>query len=125
MIITTVLCFSLLCAGTALAQSQPGPVIACNLRAIAATDRPRYNDLTKRLKSAVRDRHELTDGYVYKLAGNALTIPEVAEWMGMECRCCPFLKLQLSTSGSQSDWLLTLTGPTGVKALLQVEFPTR
>jgi hypothetical protein len=125
MTITTVLFVSLLCAGTALAQDKPGPVIACDPKAIPVADRPRYNDLIKRLRSAVRDRSELTDGYVYKLASNAITMPEVAEWMGMECRCCPFLKLHLSTSGSQPDWLLTLTGPAGVKPLLQVEFLTR
>lgn len=122
---TSVLCVSLLCAGTALAQNKPGPAIACDLKAIPAAARRRYNDLIKRLRSAIQDRSELTDGYVYKLAGNAITMPETAEWMGMECRCCPFLKLQLSTSGGQTDWLLTLTGPAGVKPLLQVEFPTR
>ena len=125
MTITTVLGVSILCFGTALAQNMSGPVIACDLKAIPAADRPRYNDLIKRLRSAVRDRSELTDGYVYRLAGNAITMPEVAEWMGMECRCCPFLKLQLSASGGQPDWLLALTGPAGVKPLLQVEFPTR
>jgi len=43
--------------------------------------------------------------------------PRVAEWMGMERLCCPFLTLQLSAAGSQPVWLLSLTGPSGVKAL--------
>jgi hypothetical protein len=121
--ITTVACACLLCAAGAMSQNNPGPVIACDLKAIPAADRPRYNDLIKRVRSAVRDRSELTCGYAYKLAGNLITLSEVAEWIAMERRCCPFLQLQLAVSGSQSDWVLTLTGPAGVKPLLQAEFP--
>lgn len=43
--------------------------------------------------------------------------------MAMERLCCPFLTLQLSAAGSEADWLLKLTGPDGVKPLLQAEFP--
>jgi hypothetical protein len=98
-------------------------VFACNLKAISATERPRYNDLMKRLRSATRDRSELPDGYTFKLDSKAITLPEVAEWISMERLCCPFLTLQISASGDQTDWLLKLTGPKGVKPLLQAEFP--
>jgi hypothetical protein len=43
----------------------------------------------------------------------------------MERRWCSFLVFQLSASGDMSEWLLNLTGPEGVKALLQIEFPDR
>ena len=97
--------------------------MACNLKAISAHERPRYNDLMKRLRGSVRGRSALNDGYVYTLVGRAITLPQVAEWMSLERRCCPFLTLQVSAAGTQSDWLLTLTGPTGTKALLEMEFP--
>ncbi|MGI8744789.1 MAG: hypothetical protein ACR2NN_19900 [Bryobacteraceae bacterium] len=125
MTIATAFCVSLLCACTTAAQDNPVPVIACNLKAIGAAERPRYNDLMKRLRAAVRDRSELTDGYAYKLESKAITLPDVAEWMSMERLCCPFLTLQLSAAGNQPVWLLSLTGPSGVKALLQEEFPAR
>jgi hypothetical protein len=41
----------------------------------------------------------------------------------MERLCCPFLTRQLSTSGNHADCLLKLSGPAGVKALLEAEFP--
>jgi len=97
--------------------------IACNLKAIGSKERPRYNDLMKRLQAAVRNRKILPDGYAYQLDQKAITLPEVAEWMSLERLCCPFLKLQLSATGQQTGWLLTLTGPEGVKPLLQAEFP--
>jgi hypothetical protein len=97
-------------------------MISCNPKAIAAADRPRYNELVKRLRAAIRDRKELPDGYAFTLAGKTLSLTEAAEWIGLERRCCPFLTFGLSASGDRSDWLLTLTGPEGVKALLEAEF---
>ena len=126
MTIATMLCASLVFVGVHVAAQEGTPVVlACNLKAIAATERPRYNDLMKRLRAAVRYRNGLKDGYIYRLEGKAVTLPEVAEWMKMERLCCPFLTLQLSASGNQADWILTLTGPAGVKALLDAEFPAR
>jgi hypothetical protein len=120
------ICVSLLCLGVCAAQDRTAPpVFACNLKAISTTERPRYNDLVKRLQSATRDRRELPDGYAFKLDGKAISLPEVAEWISMERLCCPFLTLQLSASGDQVDWLLNLTGPKGVKPLLQAEFAPR
>jgi hypothetical protein len=39
--------------------------IACNVKAISEAARPRYSDLVKRLRLAVKDRSELSDGYAY------------------------------------------------------------
>jgi hypothetical protein len=114
----------LLCAGVcAAAQDGAPPVIACNLKAISAAERPRYNHLMKRLRLAVRYRSELRDGYSFDLNGKAISLIEAAEWIGMERLCCPFLTLQLSASGNHADWILKLTGPPDVKALLEAEFP--
>jgi len=123
---TTLLFTSLLCTVIcASAQSIPAPVIACNLKAIDAADRPRYNQLVKRLQTAMRERSEISIGYQFKLDSNAVTLSEVAEWISFERRCCPFLTLQISASGNQPHWLLTLTGPEGVKPLLDAAFPPR
>jgi hypothetical protein len=96
--------------------------LACNIRAISAAQRPRYDDLVSRLRSAMHDRRELHDGYGYSLHSNQITLPEVAEWVTMERLCCPFLTFQLEVAGETS--LLTLRGPDGVKAILREEFPS-
>ena len=92
----------------------PIKVIACNLKAIEAAERPRYNDLVKRIRAAIRERSSRDDGYAYQLDGTGISLPEVAGWMSMERLCCPFLTIQLSAVGNQEDWALTLTGPIGV-----------
>jgi hypothetical protein len=104
MTIPTILYGSLLCAVLwSAAQASTSPVIACNTKAIDVADRPHYNDLTKRLRLAIRNRSEIRDGYIFKLDGQLLSLPQVADWISMERLCCPFLNFQLSASGNQSD----------------------
>ena len=126
MTVATALFATVLC-GSIFVSAQDGltPALACNLKAIASSERPRYNDLMKSLRASVRERTEHSDGYAFKLDGGAIGLKEVAEWIGMERLCCPFLTFQLSASGNQADWMLTLSGPRGAKAILQEEFPTR
>ncbi|SRR5579884_1218667 len=122
----TALLLSGLCVGIcATAQESSAPAIACNLKAIAGAERSRYKELVKRLRTAIRRRTEIADGYIFQLDSRTVTLPEAAEWISLERLCCPFLTLQLSVSGNRQYWLLTLTGPEGVKPLLNAEFPTR
>lgn len=97
------------------------PVLACNIQAISAAQRPRYNDLVSRLRAAMRDRRELADGYDYSLDSAKITLREVSEWITMERLCCPFPIFQLEVAGEVSR--LAMRGPDGAKALLREEFP--
>lgn len=120
----TALLVSLLCVGMCAADDKDAkPVFACNLKAISAAERPRYNELVTRIRAAIRDRSAFATGYVFKLDSKTVTLPEAAEWIVMERLCCPFLTLQISAAGNQPDWVLTLTGPEGVKPLITAEFP--
>jgi hypothetical protein len=110
------------CASAA-AQKNASTALVCNLKAISAVERPRYNQLVKRVREAIRDRTEISNGYAFKLDSKTITFPAAAEWIDMERLCCPFLTLQLSAAGNQTHWILTLTGPEGVKPLVDVEFP--
>ena len=71
----------------------------------------------------IHQRSELLNGYAYSIDPSDITLPEAAEWVTMETLCCPFLTLQLSASGQQPHWILTITGPDGIKPLLDTEFP--
>jgi hypothetical protein len=97
------------------------PDLACNIQAMSAVQRPRYEELVSRVCSAMRDRRELPDGYDYLLDSAKITLPEVSEWIDMERLCCPFLIFQLEGAGEDSG--LTMRGPDGVKATLREEFP--
>lgn len=117
----TALCLSLIVVGTAMGADPP---LACNMKAISAEQRPRYNDLVKRLRAAVQDRRELADGYIYKLDTKGIGLPEIAEWITLERLCCPFLDFQLHVKGN-GETNLSMRGPTGTKAVLNEEFPAK
>ena len=108
----------------AAARKRAPTVLACNLNEISAAERPRYSELVKRVRAAMRDRTEMRDGYAFKLDRKTITLPEAAEWIATERLCCPFLTIQLYAEDSQADWVLSQTGPDGVKPRLDAEFPT-
>jgi hypothetical protein len=95
--------------------------IACNLSAIV--DRSRYEILSDLVRDAISGRAELPDGFAFSLNGEIIQLAELGEWISLERQCCPFLNFELSVSGSDSIWWLTLTGSDGVKAVLDHEFP--
>ncbi len=97
-------------------------VPACNLHALNAAERSRYQELRGRLLAAARERRELANGYEFRLDGDAVGLVEAAEWMDLERRCCPFLTLELAASGQEPDMWLRLTGLAGVKEFLGAEF---
>jgi hypothetical protein len=107
------------------AQEENFPVLACDLKAIDPAERPRHRDLTELLRGAVQGRSELPDGYALRLDGSKIRLTEAAEWIALERLCCPFLTFELSVPGGQSGWFLKLTGPKGVKAILEAEFSKR
>ena len=72
--------------------------------------------------AASRERRELANGYAIRLDGGAVRPADVAEWMELERRCCPFLTLELAASRRERDWWLRLKGPPGVKEFLGAEF---
>jgi hypothetical protein len=123
MTLAVILGLSLFCVGVCAAADGSAP-LACNIKAISAAERPRYNDLIKRLRIAFQDRSELADGYAYKLDTKKMTLPEVAEWITMERLCCPFLRFQLDVKAN-GDSQLALRGPDGTKPVLREEFPEK
>ncbi len=105
--------------GLAMWSSGGQGVIACNPKAIGESERPRYRQLAGKIATAAGKREELSDGYRYRLAEERVSLVEVAEWMRMERRCCPFPRFTLEVRDGVT---LTLRGPEGVKAILAAAF---
>ncbi len=98
-------------------------VLACSLEAIPHAGRARYHELVAHLRTAFRARTELADGYTFRLDEQSVVLTQIAEWISMERLCCPFLTFHLEITGGTPDCHLTLTGPPGVKTILDAEFP--
>jgi hypothetical protein len=93
---------------------------ACNMSALNHTERDRLSVLLDKLTTAAVHRQELPNGYRYDVDRQKLSLSELAEWVSLESRCCPFLNfdLQLSSNGALH---FQLTGDAGVKQFIEAE----
>jgi hypothetical protein len=92
--------------------------IACDLDAISASDRPRYNELRAMLASAAIGRRALPDGFAIKIATGRMTLMHLAEWISFERKCCPFLEFRIELASDSGPVWLSLIGRPGVKEFL-------
>ena len=99
--------------------------LACNLNAIPEGDRARYRALVEAIQSSTVRRDELGNGHRFELDGAGISLTDVAAWMSLERRCCPFLRIELATSGDRCNWVLTLAGGDGGKEIIDFGFPAR
>ncbi len=117
----------LLAAATASSSSVP---LVCRLDALTASERERHRLLAETLQRAIVGTSELPDGYevsvdLARVPGTSRSRPlvQVAQWVDLESRCCPFLDFEISLPGKGRIARLRLTGGQGIKAFLAAEFP--
>jgi hypothetical protein len=62
---------------------------------------------------------ETADGYAARLGADAALAREALEWILLERRCCPFLRLELAFDPEAEVMWLRFGGGPGVKAFLR------
>lgn len=92
-------------------------VLECRLDIFDGPEQLRYDALREAVKAAVEEIRELAEGYAARLRPDPALFRQVAEWITLERRCCPFLGLGLNWSERDAVWL-SLTGGPRVKAFL-------
>jgi hypothetical protein len=107
------------------------PPLACDLHALSPAGRDRHERLGRLLASAAASKRELPNGWEIVLdlsklpadaAGQPFCVAEVAEWVDLESRCCPFLDFSIAVSGREKTVRLALTGTApGIKEFLAEE----
>ena len=97
----------------------PAQPIACNLATLNHTERERLSVLLDKLTTGAVNRRELPNGYAYEIQSAKVGFQELAEWVSLESRCCPFLNFRLDVAGGAVR--LQLTGASGVKQFIQAE----
>ena len=84
--------------------------IACQLDAIPATDRPRYNELRRMLAAAAVGKCELPDGIEVQISTERMALAQLAEWISFERKCCPFLDFRIDVAPESGPVWVSLTG---------------
>src|SRR5580704_6012740 len=92
--------------------------LACNLDAISASDRPRYNELRRMLAASVIGKREVPDGVAIKISADRMALTQLAEWISFERKCCPFFEFKIEVAPDSGPVWLSLTGRVGVKEFL-------
>jgi hypothetical protein len=99
---------------------QPAAPIACDMSAFSLDERQRYQTLRTKVMTAIEEIVETPSGFRGRV-GHSVQAGEIAEWMSLERRCCPFLDLGLRLTGDRGQWL-ELQGGTDAKELVRAEF---
>jgi hypothetical protein len=96
--------------------------LACDLDAISASERPRYNELRKMLAASAAGKRELPDGIAVQISTERMALTQIAEWIALERKCCPFFEFKIEVAPESGPVWLSLTGRTGVKEFLSQAF---
>lgn len=97
--------------------------LACRMDALDGSERRRHAGLFGDLASQVSGIQELPDGFAFDFPSDRPVFLELAEWVTLERRCCPFLSFELVVDNGGAPVTLRLTGRPGVKEFLRHEFP--
>jgi hypothetical protein len=90
------------------------------MSALTPDERKRYDTLRSRIAASVSAVTE-SDTSLRLRVDDSVPLPEIAEWMALEHRCCPFLgiDLRLQPDGDRS---IELGGSPAIKDFLRSEF---
>lgn len=103
-------------------MAQPSQsTIACNLGALSAEERTRRAELAVQIRSLATEVVEIADGYALRLGCLREVARDALDWILLESRCCPFLRLELIVEAERGSLWVRLGGAGGVKEFLQAQ----
>jgi hypothetical protein len=93
--------------------------LACRMDVFDAAERRRYETLRELLGQRRLGTHETPDGIAVVYPGEPDVFLNLAEWVTLERRCCPFLSFSLEFDADPPSIRLRLVGGEDVKRFLQ------
>ena len=99
-------------------MSKTQPPLACDLGALSADERARRSALASRVTARFREVREISDSFAGRLDPDSAIVRDALDWMLLERRCCPFLRLELAFEPSDGPVWLRFRGGAGVKEFL-------
>jgi hypothetical protein len=109
------------CAGLLLAESEPP--IACNLKSLTSEQRKQLGGLGQHVISAITNSRQLNDGYTFRVDPAKASLIDVARWLDLWRRCCPFYEFRIDFHAADATVWLSVTGRKGVKQYIPIDAP--
>ena len=73
--------------------------------------------------SAITASRELSDGYAFRIDPARASLMDVAQWLDLWRRCCPFYEFQIDVHAADGSVWLSVKGRPGVKEYIPVDSP--
>lgn len=121
--VKSVLLPSVLIASAWTLLADPVPPIACNLKALTSQQRKELNQLGEHVISAILLTRELSDGYAFQVDSGKASLVDVAEWLDVWRRCCPFYEFRIDFHAADATIWLAVKGRPGVKEFIPLDSP--
>lgn len=103
------------------AESNRAP-LACNLKAFQPGERAQWKKLIDRMKDSVTVARELTDGWALQIDTARMPVVDLAQWISLERKCCPFFDFEVDLHGVDGSVWMSLKGGEGVKEFIAQDF---
>ena len=94
----------------------------CNIKALTPEERADLKQLGDKLIATRREIVEIPKGYEFQFSPKDVTVAELADWVTMESKCCPFFDFHIDLENEGKLICLRLTGEEGIKAFIRAEF---
>jgi hypothetical protein len=92
----------------------------CRIDTLDGKERRRQQELLALMRRSAQAHVELPEGFEIRLPTDPVLFQQAAEWIGLERRCCPFVRFTLDWKEDDSV-RVRITGPPGVKPFLAAE----
>lgn len=107
----------------ALLAADSLPPIACNLKALTSEQRKQLAHIGEHVISAIGASRELANGYAFRIDPTKASLLDVAQWLDLWRRCCPFYEFQVQLQAADAVVWLSVTGRPGVKEYIPIDVP--
>ena len=97
--------------------------IACNLKALTSQQRNQLAQTGQHVISAISTSRELNDGYAFCIDPARASLIDVAKWLDLWRRCCPFYEFQIDFRAADGTVWLFVKGRPGVKEFISIDVP--
>ncbi len=114
---------AILVASIGLLQAESLPPIACNLKALTSQQRKQLDQIGAHVIAAIATSRALNDGYAFRIDPAKASLIEVAQWLDLWRRCCPFYEFKIDFHAADATVWLSVSGRPGVKEYIPLDSP--
>jgi hypothetical protein len=119
----TLLLAAILTGSTWTLPCETVPPIACNLKALTSEQRKQLREAGAHVIAAITASRKLKDGYAFRIDPKEASLLDVAQWLDVWRRCCPFYEFQIDLHAADASVWLSVKGRPGVKEYIPVDSP--